>query len=262
MKKIYLFGLLMACLLLGFSSCNDDNDELTDSTLTYYVDLHMLGDEFMIVPIGSTFVDPGCTGTLYDKATGVTNDATDQIIVDGDVDPNTMGFYYITYSAVGGDGFVSSVTRTVCVCDPSVTADMSGTYNTDMEASVYGANKNPFSYYAAGYGYTNQCTGITFKQIAPAFYEVNDLMGGWYDQVRGFHDMYYEDYGPIGCMTGYVSLDKENNINLVSSYIDAWGDALDYIADGKYDPETETISYFASYGEGAVTMDVVLHKAQ
>ena len=261
MKKIYLLGLLLAGALLGLTSCNDDNDELTDSTLTYYVDLQMEGDEFMIVPVGSDFVDPGCKGTLYDKNTGVTNDVTDDIIVEGadEVDPNTMGFYYITYSAVGGDGFLSSVTRTVCVCDPNVTLDMSGTYDTDMEASLYGANKNPFSLYAANYGYTTQCTGITYTKLAPGFFQVNDLLGGWYEQLRGFGP----NYGTgIGCMTGYVSLDNDGNIELISSYIDAWGDALDYIADGKYDPETETISYFASYGEGAVTMDVVLHKAQ
>lgn len=258
MKKIYLFGLVVLGLL-AFSSCNDDNDELTDSRLTYYADLIMEGDEFMIVPVGTEYVEPGCTGTLYDKATGESKDITNQITIGGDeVDPNTMGFYYVTYSAVGSDGYISTVTRTVCVCDPTVTLDMSGSYNTDMDASLYGANKNPFSAYAASYGYTSQCTGITFTRLAPGFFQVSDLLGGWYDQVRGFG----VQYGSIGCMTGYVSLDNDGNIELISSYIDAWGDALDYIADGKYDPETETISYFASYAEGVVTMDVVLHKAQ
>ena len=52
MKKIYLFGLLLAGVLLGLTSCNDDNDELTDSRLTYYADLQLQGDEFMLVPIG------------------------------------------------------------------------------------------------------------------------------------------------------------------------------------------------------------------
>ena len=261
MKKIYLLGFLLAGVLLGLTSCNDDHDELTDSTLTYYANLQMEGDEFMIVPIGSSFTDPGCKATLYDKNTGEILDVTDQIMIEGvdDVDPNTMGFYYITYSAVGGDGFLASVTRTVCVCDPSVTADMSGVYNTDMESSLYGANKTPFTLYAAAYGYTNQCTGITFTQIAPAFYEVNDLMGGWYDQIRGFHDMYFDDYGPIGMMTGFVSLDRDNNIQLISSYIDAWEEGLDYIKDGKFDPETGTISYSLSYSS-SVTMDLVLHR--
>ena len=257
MKKIYLFGLVVLGML-AFSSCNDDNDELTDSRLTYYADLTMEGDEFMIVPVGTAYVEPGCKGVLYDKVTGEFKDISSQISIGGDkVDPNTMGFYYITYSAAGSDGFLSTVTRTVCVCDPTVTLDISGSYNTDMNASLYGANQNPFAAYAANYGYTTQCTGITFTRLAPGFFQVNDLLGGWYDQIRGFGVQYT---GGIGMMTGYVSADNEGNIDLISSYIGAWGDALDYIEDGKYDAETGTISYFASYAEGAVVMSIVLHK--
>jgi hypothetical protein len=257
MKKIYLFGLVVLGML-AFSSCNDDNDELTNSRLTYYANLQMQGDEFMIVPVGTAYVEPGCTGTLYDEATGENKDITSQIVVGGDeVDPNTMGFYYVTYTAAGSDGFTSTVTRTVCVCDPTVSLDISGSYNTDMNASLYGANQNPFAAYAANYGYTTQCTGITFKRLAPGFYQVNDLLGGWYDQIRGFGVNYS---GAIGCMTGYVSVDNDGNIELISSYIGAWGDSLDYIEDGKYDAETGTISYFASYAGGAVVMTVVLHK--
>lgn len=257
MKKIYLFGLVVLGML-AFSSCNDDNDELTDSRLTYYADLHIQGDEFMIVPVGTAYVDPGCTGTLFDEATGENKDITNQIMVGGDeVDPNTMGFYYVTYTAINKDGFSSSVTRTVCVCDPTVTLDISGSYNTDMNLSLYGTAQNPFALYAANYGYTTQCTGITFTKLAPGFFKVNDLLGGWYDQIRGFGVQYS---GAIGCMTGYVSADNDGNIELISSYIGAWGDSLDYIEDGKYDPETGTISYFASYAEGAVVMSIVLHK--
>jgi hypothetical protein len=257
MKKIYLFG-LVALGMLALSSCNDGKDELTDSRLTYYADLTMEGDEFMIVPVGTAYVEPGCKGVLYDKVTGEFKDISSQISIGGDkVDPNTMGFYYITYSAAGSDGFLSTVTRTVCVCDPTVTLDISGSYNTDMNASLYGANQNPFAAYAANYGYTTQCTGITFTRLAPGFFQVSDLLGGWYDQIRGFGVQYT---GGIGMMTGYVSADNEGNIDLISSYIGAWGDALDYIEDGKYDAETGTISYFASYAEGAVVMSIVLHK--
>ena len=245
--------------MLALSSCNDDKDELTDSRLTYYADLQMQGDEFMLVPVGSKFVDPGCTGTLAGE------DITSKIVIEGadEVDTNTLGFYYITYSAVGSDGYPASVERTVCVYDPSVTLDISGIYDTDMNATMYYGKVNgvtdwyPFAVFAANYGYTTQCTGITFTRLAPGFFQVNDLLGGWYDQIRGFGVNYS---GNIGCMTGYVSVDNDCNIELISSYIGAWGDALDYIEDGKFDPETETISYFASYADGAVIMDVVLHR--
>jgi hypothetical protein len=255
--KIFKYLAIGALVALSLASCDKDTEGLTD--ITYYPDLKLVGDEFMIVPVGTAFVDPGCTGLLYDKNTGNSIDVTDKIIVSGadEVDPNTMGFYYVTYSAAGSDGYMASVTRTICVCDPEVTLDMGGTYETDMSASLYGAAQNPFSAYAANYGYTSQCTGIKFTKLAPGFYSVNDLLGGWYDQVRGFRAQYGS---ALGCMTGYVSLDNEGNIDLISSHIDAWGDALDYIDDASFDEGSGVSSYFASYAEGAVTMRIVLNR--
>ena len=118
----------MAGVLLGLTSCNDDKDELTDSRLTYYADLQLQGDEFMAVPVGTPFVDPGCTGTLAGE------DITSQIKIVGadDVDTNTLGFYDITYTAYGSDGYPASVTRTVCVYDPSVETDISGEYAVQL----------------------------------------------------------------------------------------------------------------------------------
>lgn len=244
MKKIYLFGLLLAGVLLGLTSCNDDNDELTDSRLTYYADLQMQGDEFMLVPIGSTFVDPGCTGTLAGE------DITDKIMVDGadEVDPNTLGFYYITYSAVGSDGYPASVERTVCVYDPSVTLDISGSYDVDMNASMY-QQARTYADRAAYYGNTSQCTGIEFTQIVPGIFYVNDIFGGWYEQIRG--------YGSRYAMTAYVSVDNDGNIGLLSSYIAGWGDGIDYLDEGKF--EDGVISYSLCYA-GQIYMDLVLNK--
>ena len=104
--------------MLALSSCNDGKDELTDSRLTYYADLQMQGDEFMLVPVGSKFVDPGCTGTLAGE------DITSKIVIEGadEVDTNTLGFYYITYSAEGSDGYPASVkTRSTRVPAPMLT---------------------------------------------------------------------------------------------------------------------------------------------
>ena len=62
--------------MLTLASCNDGKDELTDSRLTYYAELTMEGDEFMIVPVGTEFVDPGCKAQIYDKASGEIKDIT------------------------------------------------------------------------------------------------------------------------------------------------------------------------------------------
>lgn len=247
MKKIFLYSMMLGMSVLGFTSCNDDEDQLTDSRLTYYVNLELQGDEMMLVPLGTTFNDPGVKATLAGE------DFSSRVTVSGadDVDVNTVGFYDITYSGVNDDGFSASVSRTVVVYDPSVTATIEGTYSTDMAATKYGAAKNPFSAYAAAYGNTSQCVGITFSQFAPGIFYCNDLFGGWYDQIRG--------YGANYDMTGYVCLNPDNTITLLSSYIKGWGDGLDYIEDGVYNPETGQISYSLSYA-GQIFMDMVLNK--
>lgn len=230
--------------MLALSSCNDGKDELTDSRLTYYADLQMQGDEFMLVPVGSKFVDPGCTGTLAGE------DITSKIVIEGadEVDTNTLGFYYITYSAEGSDGYPASVERTVCVYDPTVTLDISGEYIVDMEASIYQGART-YADRAAFYGNTTQCTGITFDMIVPGIYYVNDIFGGWYEQIRG--------YGSRYAMTAYVSVDNDGNIDLLSSYIAGWGDGIDYLEEGRF--EDGVISYSLCYA-GQIYMDIVLNK--
>ena len=247
MKKIFFYGLMLGMSVFGLTSCNNDDYEKTDSRLTYYVNIEMQGDEMMLVPIGTSFTDPGVKATLAGQ------DCLDRVKIVGadQVDVNTVGFYDIEYSAVNDDGFSASVSRTVVVYDPSVTATIAGTYSTDMAASLYGTAKQTFAVRAAGYGNTSQCVGIKFTEFVPGIFYCNDLLGGWYDQIRA--------YGGNYAMTGYVCLNPDNSISLLSSYIKGWGDGLDYIEDGKYDPETRTISYSLSYA-GQIFMDIVLNK--
>lgn len=231
----------------GFTSCNDDEDQLTDSRLTYYVNLELQGDEMMIVPLGTTFTDPGVKATLAGQ------DCQDRVEITGanDVNVNAVGFYDIEYSAVNDDGFSASVSRTVVVYDPTVTATIKGTYSTDMAASLYSKNKLTFADRAAYFGNTSACEGIKFTEYLPGIFYCNDLLGGWYEQIRG--------YGSSYAMTGYVSLNPDNTLTLLSSYIKGWGDGLDYIKDGVYDPATGKISYSLSYS-GSIFMDIVLNK--
>ena len=247
MKKIFLYGLMLCSTVFGFTSCNDDEDQLSDTRITYYVNMDLQGEEMTLIPLGSAYQDAGCKAELNGE------DYTSKIVTVGleDVDVNTVGFYDIVYTAVNPDGYSASVSRTVVVYDPTVTASIAGTYSTDMEASKYGAKKNPFSAYAANYGNTSQCVGIKFTEVAPGIYYVNDLLGGWYNQIRG--------YGTKYCMTGYVSLNPDNTLTLQSSYITGWGDGLDYIEDTACDPAAGKISYSLSYA-GQIFMDIVLNK--
>lgn len=236
MKKIYLFGLL-ALGMLAFSSCNDDNDELTDSRLTYYADLQMEGDEFMTVPVGSTFVDPGCKGTLAGE--DITNDI--KIVGADDVDPNTVGFYYITYSAVGSDGYPASVERTVCVYDPSVTTDISGDYTVQEGSYRY--------WFSSGATVMFSGYPVIIEQVVPGIFSISDMMGGYYDVRAG--------YGPRYAMSGYIQLTGDNEILALSAYVPGWGDSYDEFYDGSYDPEARTVTYDLDYG-GSMQFHIIL----
>ena len=69
--------------VLGLTACSDDA-EMTDSRVTYYVNLDMQGEEFVQVPIGTPYTDAGCTATENGE------DVTSKIVVDGliDIDVN------------------------------------------------------------------------------------------------------------------------------------------------------------------------------
>ena len=243
MKKIFLYATALLLSSVAFTSCNDDNDELTDSRLTNYVVLEMQGDEFVTVPLGSAYKDAGCKATLAGE------DASSRLVIDSDVDVNQVGFYEITYSAANDDGFAISTSRTVCVYDPSVTVDISGVYDVDMNESIYLNNGKTYADRAAYYGNTSQVSGITFEQFLPGIFYCNDLFGGWYWQIRGYGNGY--------AMTGYISIDNDCNVELLYSYTPKWADSLDYIDEATYDPDTKTISYSLGYA-GQIYMAPVM----
>ena len=224
--------------VLGLTSCNDSNDELTDSRLTYYVNLEMLGDAFVQVPIGTSYTDAGCTATMNGE------DATSRIVVTGleDIDVNTAGLYTVTYSAVNDDGFAASVSRTVAVCDPSITTDISGTWTTQSGTKRdYGGKITPFA------DYTCKIT-----KAAPGIFAVSDFFAGYYDQRAG--------YGSSYACKGYVQVLEDGTLVCLSNHVAGWGDSIDEgTFAGQYDAATETITWQCDYA-GSMTFYIILNK--
>lgn len=67
MKKILFYTLLFCLASVGFTSCSDD-EELTDSKITYYPEMEIQGDKFTILPIGTVAVcDPSITTNIEGK---------------------------------------------------------------------------------------------------------------------------------------------------------------------------------------------------
>lgn len=239
MKKIFFYGLMLGMSVFGLTSCNNDDYEKTDSRLTYYVNLEMLGDAFVQVPIGTSYTDAGCKATMNGQ------DATSRIVTTGieDIDVNTAGLYTVTYSAINDDGFPASVSRTVAVCDPSITTSIAGTWTTQPGTQrIYGgATVTPFA------GYTCKIT-----KAAPGIFAVSDFFAGYYDQRAG--------YGSSYACKGYLQLLADNTLVCLSNGVAGWGDALDEgTFSGAYDATTETIQWQCGYA-GSMTFYITLNK--
>lgn len=219
MKKI-LSLLAFAAVLAGFTSCDYDSDD--DAYVTHYVSFDLNEGSTYLVPLGSTYTDPGYT------ATEGTEDVTSKVVVGGDeVDANFIGIYNITYSAANKDGFIASTSRQVLVYDPEITADISGTYsitNTTGSGSIFDASRYP----VIG-------NSVTLTQLAPGLYSIDDYWGGLYAVTIG--------YGSAYACPGYFSLDKDNNIEGISAS-NPWNLPMTSVT-GTYNPET-----------GKVQMDV------
>ena len=226
MKK---FVYIAIAALFAVCSCHKLTS-IDDSVITYYVNLHIQGDQFMQVPIGTAFVDPGCKADVEGK------DVTNTIKVSGDeVDPNVAGLYYITYSATNKDGYTSKATRTVAVCDPTIETDISGKYTT-KEGTHRHVTTTGAKVAFPGIG------PITIRKDAPGIFYVSDIIGGFYSIRAG--------YGGNYAMKGYIRLFADNHLEILSGHVAGWND--DFIGDGfkegSYDPATGAINWCVTYG--------------
>jgi len=232
MEKI-INSLLVLGSLLIFIGCHEITSE-DPSVLTYYAAFEMLGDETMVIPVGTSFNDPGVKATIKDQ------DVSNRIVITGMVDANAVGLYTLIYSVTNDDGFTTSVKRTVIVEDPNITTDISGSYVT-VEGTYRDLN-----------GATDNYPGfdVTITKVASGFFYVSDLLGGYYDQGR--------QYGANYAATGYIRLMEDNSIVLISSFVKGWGDSLSGLYNGKYNPNDNSIKWDADYAE--MMFYVVLNK--
>lgn len=234
MKKV-IYSLLLFCGLFGLWGCEKTTEGLTK--VTHYVNFELNGDDPMLVPVGSTFSDPGVIAMEGEE------DVTASVTVNSDVNADQIGLYSVSYSAANADGFSSSAKRSVIVYDPEVTTDAAGDYTVDSSVSYRKVNgeqvlfKGDFS--------------VSVTLVAPGIFAVSDFLGGWYDQGA--------TYGAAYAMKGYFKLNADNTIEPLSSLLAGWGDSIDSMKDGKYDPETGQISWYIDYA-GQMTFYVIMNK--
>ena len=223
MKKIFLYGLMFCATAFGFTSCNDDNDQLTDTRVTNYILLTVNGDEVVYVDANSTYTDEGCTA----EAGG--QDVTSKVQTTNPVDTKNIGPYIVTYRATNEDGFSSEASRYVYVGSPLVGTVSDGSYR-----QTYNGDGSPKAQVA--------WSGFNIEMLTDGngLYWVEDLMGGYYEQRAG--------YGSRYAMNGYLQVNADNTVEMVGGGgVPGWGDAYDDFANGVFDPETNTISYCVTY---------------
>lgn len=245
--------LLVAGLL--FVGCQKDTSEGRT-----YITLHpiqLLGDNPLLVEAGTPFVDPGFTCIEQDGT-----DSHNKVVVTGigDVDTDEMGFYYITYSIDKNiDGFPSSVVRTVIVCNPDVTTDISGGYRVNADETyrtlLSSGAINYFNAHANAGNLNESWAVIVVTRVAPGFFRVTDMLGGWYYAL--VYPQYKDQYNFK--MDGYIALDNAGTITLVKSLHGYWGDELDYLLNGFYDETAKTLEWNVGYA-GSMDFYVFLNK--
>lgn len=106
MKKNILTCTMFLLLLFVFVKCTKNDPEPVYDLIAPVLTLN--GDTAIYIDLGTPFTDPGYT--ITDNM-----DATPIVVVDGNVDVNNAGIYYISYSATDASGNKSNASRTVYV---------------------------------------------------------------------------------------------------------------------------------------------------
>lgn len=222
-KNILLLSFLSLLMGFGFVSCEED-----DNNVSSVLHFEIIDGEEYISAIGNDYVEPGV------KATYKGEDLSSKVKIEGveAVDGHTIGVYHVHYTLVI-DGINIERDRTVFVCDPTVTTDISGKYTVSDETyRMRNGVRTDYSGYA-----------VSISRIAPGFFVIDKLLGG-----------YYVDYAYAG--KGYnflaynanVQLTPENEIKLVSMN-DAYFGLDGGLKEGSYDPSTGNIFLKPSFGD-------------
>lgn len=216
---------ILPVLFVIFFSCEEDNTTEGVSRITYYNDIELIGDKNYIVEQGSPYIEPGA------KASEGDTDVTDNIVISGTVDENTVGYYSITYGIENVDGFAKSIVRNVFVLPTARTKSeiYVGTYTGVVSTGTH-----------------EDATTIT--HLGDGLYFTDDIIGGRYNIGFG--------YGPVYKLYAYFYINADGtNFDTLLIYNDIWGE---------WDLSTPsltgtTFSHGVSIGGGDVR-DVVLNK--
>lgn len=217
--KSFKYICLVVLSVLCFASCEKETEGVSNANTLLF---KLKGEGTMLVTVGTSYQEPGFTAQFNGL------DDSQNVDVEGSVDAQTVGLYYVSYVHSNKDEVRTMLTRTVIVCDPAVETDISGAYLTAPGTYRLTDSEVPFEGFK-----------VNITKIAPGFFKISDFLGGYYHQRAG--------YGAAYACSGYVQLKSDNTLTLLSSSILPWGDTLTEVTDASYDPETGAVKWCAEY---------------
>jgi hypothetical protein len=155
--------LFFAAISVFAAGCQED---FVDSRATFWPDIQINGDEYVVVEVGDTYTDASATVTV--------NGAPIPFETDSDVDADEVGAYTVTYSAANEDGITASAVRTVIVVDPDAALDdLTGSFTRVGQAgTVCNWSKHPTRAYCYN---TNNVGGVPPTNASYAAFNVGYL---------------------------------------------------------------------------------------
>lgn len=126
--KIFKNITCLTLILVTFTGC--DLADPIESEITEYAEFEVMGGQYMYIPVGTAFEDPGVTATAGEDEL--------EVQISGAVDAETPGVYVINYTAVNADGFPATTTRYVAVGNEEValSRDLSGVYSVGSSTNT------------------------------------------------------------------------------------------------------------------------------
>jgi len=244
MKKDILKYLLISIIFMGFlSSCEKKFETADISTLTYYPEFTMTGDNVVLHTLGDAFTDPGVVALENGENIEVTVSVVGEYsgYSGSTVDVTTPDRYVVTYSAVNGDGYAGSVERVVWVYESEdLSTGIAGLYTSGVVRDG-----------------TPRFTGLEYFLIWDngSSYELSCAVGAYYY----LNLMYGYDYAAQGA-TVTINDIATNDFTLTDGLFPVWGNAV-FVTDFVVDAGAGTINYTGTGDWGSV-FEVTLTKVQ
>lgn len=227
----------------GLQGCNSDLETEGLSTITYFPEFQLEGDNFYLIEEGADFVEPGIT--VLEQGAEIPFTAVYRGRYSG-YSGTTIGTepdqYFLTYNAVNKDGFAGTASRTIA-------AITTGDLTTSLEGAYW---SNPVR--ITGLSYAPSL--VLIWQTAPDKYEISCSVGGFYADGRGDGDVSLSRGGTIT-----VNNLATNDFTFTPGFIDNFGLAVG-ITSMTVDAATKTITFVAQGDFANGTWNVAMNQIQ